>query len=140
MACTRAATATLRLWAEPAHSREPGRSLRGSRSNTEAGRDSKPRPAFAFPPWHRLPACDTRNPLLARRLCCRFPLFRPGPAEGIEHRVIALVAGILEIPVTRLLRQREPDLERPHVSFRVVHRHFVAHLIWSHAREALDQF
>ena len=65
----------------------------------------------------------------ARLFFGRFSLFGARPAQGIEHRVITLVARIFEIPVAGFLGQRKSDLEGMDVSFRIVHCHFIPHFV-----------
>ena len=99
-----------------------------------------------FGRWkHELQALSRFVPAIKGRLLfpgcggC-FPLFGARPAEGVEHRIVAFVARVFEIPITAFLGKREPDLERPDICFRIVHRHFIAYLVGSHPRVTLDQF
>src|SRR5262249_6548354 len=60
-------------------------------------------------------------------------------AEGIEHGVVALMAGIFEILISGLDGKRERDFERLHESLGIIDLDFVGHQVRSSALEALGQ-
>src|SRR5579871_937842 len=93
--------------------------------------------------WKRRRSCRRCDSPPARPaallLLCGGALLGAGAAQGIEHRVVALMAGVLEVLIAGLLGKRESDLERAHIGFRIVHRHFVPHLVRSHTRVTFDE-